>query len=245
MSHLSKKERRKLRQDGVIDLKGNYNTKNFKISNDVHPQNDGQADAEEAWLEGFELSLVGTAGTGKTFWAMYLAMRDIMDKRTPYRNLFIVRSAVATRNQGFYPGTLGEKNSVYESPYPQMFNKIFGRGDAWDVLTKNQTIKFCTTGHLRGTTMDDCIIVVDECQNLTFHELDTTFTRQGVDSKIIYCGDTKQKDLKGPYDVSGIEQFSEVLNSIEEMEQVEFTPDDILRSGKIRSYILAKEKLGY
>ena len=244
MSQLSKKERRKLRQDGIIDLKGNYNTKNFRISRDIKPLNDGQEDSLDAWNEGYDVSMIGTAGTGKTFMGAYLAMKEIMDKNTPYRTLHIIRSAVNTRNQGFLPGNQKEKDAVYESPYSDIFNSIFNRGDSYDVLCKKNTVQFHTTGNLRGTTLDNCIILVDECQNMSDHELETIFTRQGLDSRIIHCGDTKQTDLRGPYDVSGLGQFLKILNNMEEMEEIEFTPDDILRSGKIKSYILSKEELG-
>jgi len=168
-----------------------------------------------------------------------------MNPDTPYNKLILLRSAVEGRKQGFLPGGQKEKDSPFEEAYPNIFNRIFDRGDAWDVLTKKQTVSFRTTGHLRGLTFDDCIIVVDECQNMNLHELDTIYTRQGVDSRIIFAGDTRQTDLRGPYDVSGMGKFMEILSQTDDMENVTFTPDDILRSPKIKDYILAKERLGY
>lgn len=245
MSALSKKDRRKLRQDGIIDLNGNYNGKNFNVSQYIEPLNEGQGEALDSWEKGYDLSMLGTAGTGKTFFALYLALKEVMNPDTPYRTVDIIRSAVETRKQGFVPGTQQEKDALYTDPYPPLVNEIFDRGDAWGVLTKRGTIRFRTTGHLRGITLNESIIIADECQNMGFGELDTIFTRQGQDSRLIFSGDTKQTDLTGPYDKSGLGEFMQILNTLEFMDIITFTPDDVVRSGKIKDYILAKEELGY
>ena len=106
-------------------------------------------------------------------------------------------------------------------------------------------IEFMTSSFVRGLTFDNAIIIVDECQSMTYHELDTIITRTGEGSKIIFCGDTMQNDLsisRNKADVSGLAQFLGVLKRINSFETVMFTPEDVVRSGLVKEYILAKER---
>lgn len=212
----------------------------------IEPLTDTQRDVFDAFDEGFNLLLCGTAGTGKTFISLYLALNEIMKRNyddTPHK-IMIVRSTVSTRSVGFLPGTLKEKMAVYEDPYKGVFSELFGRGDAFEILKTKGIVEFCSTSYLRGTTINDTYIIVDEFQNMSFQELDTVMTRFGRNSKIIFCGDWKQNDLiNNKNDVSGLPKFVKIIEKLEEFDIVEFGVEDIVRSNLIKSYIIAKEEI--
>jgi phosphate starvation-inducible protein PhoH len=198
----------------------------------------------ESYKEGYNIAAIGTAGTGKTMCAVYLALQDVM-KKGGYEKIIIIRSAVQTREQGFMPGSKAEKEALYSVPYSDIINDLFGRKDAYKILEQKGMIEFMTSSFVRGLTFDNAIIIVDECQSMTYHELDTIITRTGEGSKIIFCGDTMQNDLsisRNKADVSGLAEFLGVLKRINSFETVMFTPEDVVRSGLVKEYILAKER---
>ena len=211
----------------------------------INPLTETQNDLFQSYREGYNLAAIGTAGTGKTMCATYLALNDVLQKGE-YEKVVIIRSAVQTREQGFVPGTLEQKEAIFEAPYIDIVNDLFGRGDAYQILKQKGMIKFTTSSNIRGLTFDNSVIIVDECQSMNYHELDTIITRVGESSKIIFCGDTKQDDLattKNRADVSGLYDFLKVLNAIPSFNVVKFGINDIVRSGLVKEYIIAKERL--
>ena len=182
--------------------------------------------------------LCGAAGTGKTFISLYLAFDDIAKQE--YDKLIIVRSAVPTRDIGFLPGTDKEKAKVYEEPYYAIASEIFQRGDAYEILKKHNVVTFMTTSYLRGLTVRDSVVIVDECQNMTFHELDSIITRVGENSRIIFCGDFAQADLPK----NGMKDSLRVLEEMSEFDVIEFGFSDIVRSNFVKKYLIAKHSLG-
>lgn len=238
---LSRKE--KARAERNLDQMVNsiLNSK-FGMRN-IHPLTPTQEELFESYRDGYNIAAIGTAGTGKTMCAVYLALKDVL-QRGEYKQVVVIRSAVQTREQGFMPGSKAQKEAVFEAPYTDIINDLFGRGDAYQILKQKQMIKFMTSSFVRGLTFDNSIIIVDECQSMTYHELDTIITRVGESSKIVFCGDTKQDDLeisKNRADVSGLSDFLRVLKQIESFDTIQFTPDDIVRSGLVKEYIVAKE----
>ena len=191
--------------------------------------------------------LHGVAGTGKTFIAMYRALEEVLDKSTPFQQVVVVRSAVPSRDIGHLPGDEKEKTEVYTAPYIDICSRLFNnKPDAFQRLQEQKAINFLITSFVRGITLDDSIIIVDECQSMTWHELSSVISRTGHRSKIIFVGDFKQNDLvKSKNDTSGLKQFLEVLHTMKEYQSVEFTPDDIVRSSLVKSFIVACDKLGY
>ena len=183
------------------------------------------------------LILHGVAGTGKTFVACYLAFDDMAKKE--YEKLVIIRSAVPTRDIGFLPGNEKEKASVYEEPYKDIAIDIFGRGDAYQILKTKNLVEFMTTSFIRGITLRNATIVIDECQNMSFHELDSIITRVGQGCRVILCGDFRQSDLKN----SGMNEFLTVIKRMECFDFIEFGIDDIVRSEFVKQYIIAKTTL--
>ncbi len=213
---------------------------NFK---NVEPLTDGQRDTIDAYTEGYNLLLHGVAGTGKTYISLGLAIRDVLDKM--YSKLLIVRSYVTARDPGFLPGTLEEKVAPIEASYIAQVNKLVGAGDAYKVLKEKNLVEFKLTSFLRSTTIDNCVILVDEIQNMSFQELDTVITRIGTNSRLILCGDIHQNDLnKSKYDVSGLPKFIEIIKEMESFDSVEFEIEDIVRSGLVKEYIKTKYRLG-
>ena len=209
------------------------------------PITQNQDKTYKAYKEGKHLVLHGLAGTGKTFVSLYLALEEILNKSTLVNDIFIVRSIVSTRDIGFLPGDEQEKVSIYEAPYRSICSELFNVVDAYDSLKHQGNIKFMSTSFIRGITLNNSVIIVDECQNLNFHELDSIITRIGKHSRIIFCGDYSQTDLSRENDKKGILKFMGVLSKISEFETVEFMVDDIVRSDFLKSYIVAKYKLGY
>ena len=181
------------------------------------------------------LVLHGCAGTGKTFISCYLAFDDMT--KNQYEKLVIIRSAVPTRDIGFLPGTEKEKSSVYEEPYYDISIDLFARGDAYQILKTKRLVHFMTTSYIRGITLRDAVILIDECQNMSFHELDSIITRVGENCRVIFCGDFSQSDLKQ----NGMKEFFEVLASMNRFDFIEFGVEDIVRSGFVKEYIIAKE----
>ena len=189
------------------------------------------------------LVLHGMAGTGKTFCALYLALKEVLDPKSDQRKAFIVRSAVPTRDVGFLPGSLKEKIKQYENPYRSICSHIFSRGDAYDVLKGKDLVEFMSTSFVRGDTYDDCTLIVDEMQNLSFHELDSVITRAGEGTKVIFSGDFKQSDLANSRDRQGLQDFLKILKNMRSFSRIEFGVQDVVRSGLVKEYLINKDKL--
>ena len=219
------------------------NNNSLKLKN-VFPKTINQEKAFDLYNKDYNLLLHGLAGTGKTYISLYLALSDIINGYTDHTNLTLVRSVVPTRDMGFLPGTEKEKSKVYEAPYMNICNDIFGRGDAYDILKGKNIIKFVTTSYIRGITLDDSIVLVDEAQNLNFHELDSIITRLGDNSRILFCGDFRQSDLIRDDERKGLLTFMRILATIDEFKTVEFVEDDIVRSKLVKEYIISKVRQG-
>ena len=226
--------------------------KNKEInSNDlvtIKPITDNQKVVFNTWKKDKNQFLFGAAGTGKTFISLYLALKDVMDLKKPYDKVILVRSLIPTREIGFLPGDEEDKSALYQVPYQNMVKFMFEQPNeqAFNILydrLKNQgSMMFLTTSFLRGITLDNAIIIVDEAQNLTFHELDTIITRVGMDSKIMFCGDFFQTDLQKNVEKEGIKHFMSILRGMDSFATIEFTLGDIVRSGMVKEYLISKIK---
>ena len=212
----------------------------------VEPITENQKKMVADYDSGKHLFTYGCAGTGKTFMALYLALRDVLDENTPYDKVYIVRSLVATREIGFLPGTHEDKADIYQIPYKNMVKYMFQMSSDADFemlygnLKAQDTIKFWSTSFLRGTTLDNSVIIVDEFQNLNFHELDSIITRVGENTKIIFSGDARQTDLVKTNDRNGIVDFMNILRKMPSFDIIEFEIEDIIRSGLVKEYLIAK-----
>ena len=217
---------------------------------EIKPLTDNQKLVFDAYEDNKNLFLYGCACTGKTFIAMYLALKEILSNKTAYEKLYVVRSLVPTREIGFLPGDHEDKAHLYQIPYQNMVKYMFKMPDdpafemLYDNLKAQETISFWSTSFLRGTTLDNAIVLVDECQNLNFHELDSIMTRVGNDSKIIFAGDIAQTDLVKTNEKNGILDFMKILEIMDEFANIEFDVNDIVRSGLIRNYIITKLQIG-
>jgi phosphate starvation-inducible PhoH-like protein len=217
---------------------------------DVEPLTENQKKLFAAYEEGKHLVAYGAAGTGKTFITLYNALKDVLDETTPYEQIYVVRSLVATREIGFLPGDHDDKSALYQIPYKNMVKYMFQMpSDAefemlYGNLKSQETVKFWSTSFIRGTTLDNSIIIVDEYQNLNFHELDSIITRVGENSRICFCGDATQTDLVKSNEKNGIVDFMNILRKMDSFDLVEFGIDDIVRSGLVKEYITAKLELG-
>ena len=213
---------------------------------DIQPITDNQKVLFDSYKEGKNVIAYGAAGTGKTFITLYNALKDVLDESTPYERIYIVRSLVATREIGFLPGDYEDKSDIYQVPYKHMVKYMFQMPSDADFemlygnLKAQETIKFWSTSFLRGTTLDNAIIIVDEFQNLNFHELDSIITRIGEDSKIYFCGDASQSDLQKTNERNGIVDFMKIIRSMPSFNLIEFGINDIVRSGLVKEYLIAK-----
>ena len=223
---------------------------NTDVMVDIKPLTKNQEKFFEEYKKGRNLFAYGAAGTGKTFIALYLALKEVLDVVTPYEKVYIVRSLVSTREIGFLPGDHEDKSFLYQIPYKNMVKYMFEMSDdtefemLYGALKTQETIGFWSTSFIRGTTMDNAIIIVDEMQNLNFHELDSIITRVGENSKILFCGDASQSDLTKTNERNGILDFSKIIAAMDQdFSTIEFGLDDIVRSGLVRNYLLAKNAL--
>ena len=217
---------------------------------DIAPITDNQKRLFDSYNEGKHIIAYGAAGTGKTFITLYNALKDVLSENTPYDKIYIVRSLVATREIGFLPGDHEDKSSYYQIPYKHMVKYMFQMPSDADFemlygnLRSQETIKFWSTSFLRGTTLDNAIIIVDEFQNLNFHELDSIITRVGENTKIVFCGDASQTDLTKTNERNGIVDFMKIIRSMSSFELIEFGINDIVRSGLVKEYLIAKLESG-
>lgn len=207
----------------------------------IHPLTEHQQQTFHAWREGQHLVLSGDAGTGKTFISLYLALRQILKKESEYNQVIVIRSIVPSREVGYLPGSLKEKISVYEEPYRYICNQLLNRGDGYEILKNKLQLSFQTTSYLRGMTFENCIVVIDEIQNLSYGELATVVTRMGKNCRLIFCGDTKQTDLWRPEERNGIYHFLSVLQRMPSITKVDFDVNDVVRSGFVKEFLLAQD----
>ena len=219
---------------------------NVDMMRDINPLTPNQQLLFDAYAADKNLVAYGAAGTGKPFITLYNALKDVLDQDTPYEKIYIVRSLVATREIGFLPGDHEDKSTLYQLPYKAMVKYMFEMPTEADFqmlygnLKAQDTIDFWSTSFIRGTTFDKAIIIVDEYQNLNYHELDSIMTRVGQDSKIMFCGDATQSDLVKQNERNGIMDFMRVLRLMPSIDIIEFGVEDIVRSGLVKEYILAK-----
>lgn len=218
-------------------------TVKFEQLNNYTPITDNQAKAFDSWNRGKHLVLSGSAGTGKTFLGLYFGLTEVLKKNSDYEQLIIVRSIVPTRAMGFLPGDEREKEKSYQDPYHGLVNEMTGDGSGWLKLVNQKKVLFKSTSFIRGITFDNSIILVDEMQNLTFHELDSVITRVGINSRIIFAGDYYQSDFHKSTDKAGITKFLEIIEYMKDFNIITFNWEDIVRSDFVRDYIMTKEML--
>ena len=240
---LTKRQKRVLGNQGPEEAKDHQP---FAMKGTISPMTENQEIAFDKWDDGYNLMLHGIAGTGKTFLGLYFSLKEVLKPGSPYKKVYIVRSTVSTRDQGFLPGSLKDKARVFESPYVPICTKFFGRGDAYEILKGKGYVEFTTTSYLRGETFDNCILLVDEVQNMGDGELHTVMTRVGENCRIIFCGDVKQDDLTSERkkELSGLRDFMKIIHTMDEFEFINFEVADIVRSKLVKSYIIARDRLG-
>ncbi len=210
---------------------------------DVRALTENQQKLSNAFEEGKHLVAFGSAGTGKSFLSLYLALNEILYPKSPQKIITIVRSAVATREQGFLKGTLEEKETVYEIPYRDLFCEIVGKISTYEDMKTAGIVQFCTTSFIRSLTWNNSIVIIDEGQSMTFHEINSVLTRLGENSRLIFIGDLAQNDLAGKkQEQSGMERFLRIAGKMEEFAMVRFTRDDIVRSDFVRNWIIMSEE---
>jgi predicted ribonuclease YlaK len=218
---------------------------------DIDPLTENQKRLFDSYIDGKHIVAYGCAGTGKTFITLYNALVDVLDEKTPYERIYLIRSLVATREIGFLPGTHDDKADIYQIPYKNMVKYMFQLSSdvefemLYGNLKSQETIKFWSTSFLRGTTLDNAIVIVDEFQNANFHELDSIITRVGENCKICFCGDATQSDLIKTSERNGIVDFMAVLRKMPSFDIIEFGVEDICRSGLVKEYIIAKMDAGF
>ena len=240
---LTKREKRISRQNGDVQEGLIFKSQNFNLKN-VNPLTENQRLAFEAFDEGKHLMLHGMAGTGKTFLALSKSIDALMSNKGVQNKIYIVRSVVPTRDMGFLPGNQKEKMKVYEAPYYAICTELFNRSDAYEILKQKNAIEFISTSFIRGITMNNCYVIVDEVNNMTFHELDSVITRIGKGCRVLFCGDFRQSDLTKEQERNGLKDFMKVIGKLNDFVHVDFLEQDIVRSKLVKEYIIARQKLG-
>ena len=240
---LTKREKRIARQNGNASDGISFKTQNFNLRH-VNPLTENQRIAFDAFDAGKHLMLHGMAGTGKTFIALYKAIEALMENKGVQNKIYVVRSVVPTRDMGFLPGNQKEKMKVYEAPYYAICTELFDRSDAYEVLKQKNAVEFISTSFVRGITMNNCFVIVDEVNNMTFHELDSVITRIGKGCRVLFCGDFRQSDLTKDQEKNGLKDFMRVIDRLNDFVHVDFLEQDIVRSRLVKEYIIARQKRG-
>lgn len=236
---------RELKESGIVyEFEPKQVKTNLELKQ-ITPLTENQNLTFKSYNKNKNILLHGLAGTGKTFISLYLGLQQVLEKNSKYKKVVLIRSVVPTRDMGFLPGNAKEKTKVYEAPYYAICSEIFGRGDAYDILKTRNTIEFISTSFIRGLTINNAIIIVDEVNNMTFHELDSVITRMGHNCKLLLCGDFRQSDLNKQSDRDGLLHFMKIIDKMGCFDRIEFSEDDIVRSGLVKEYIIAKDRLGY
>jgi len=241
LKRLTKRERRVLKQTSNSTTNGGFSTSLKEFS----PLTESQKEVFRNFDNDEHLVLHGLAGTGKSFISLYLALRQVLTGSSDFNKIIIVRSVVPTREVGFLPGSVKEKIKVYEQPYETICTELFGRADAYNILKTKNYVEFMSTSFIRGITLDNCIVIVDEIQNMVFGELDSVITRIGKNSKLILCGDFRQSDLQKDIDRKGLLDILKILKAMDYFKYVEFSERDIVRSDFVKQYIIQKSRLGF
>jgi phosphate starvation-inducible protein PhoH len=208
----------------------------------ISPLTTNQELTFKSYEQGSNLMLHGVAGTGKTFISMYLALREILSGNSPYEKIVVIRSVVPSRDMGFLPGSIKDKIKAYEEPYQEICDDLFSNGQGYNILKAKKLVEFTSTSFLRGMTFNNAIIIVDEFQNNSFGEINTVMTRVGENSKIIFCGDVRQSDLKKNEEKDGIRHFIEITKRMGGFDHIEFNQSDIVRSGLVKQYLIESTK---
>lgn len=240
---LTRKQKRLLRQNQDKQNGTTQEKLNFQLKA-IEPLTKHQKESFEAYEAGKNLMLHGIAGTGKSFISLYLSLNQILTDNTQYKKIVIVRSVVPTRDMGFLPGNSKEKAKVYEAPYYAICTELFGRGDSYEYLKQRDLIEFISTSFIRGITLNNCIIIVDEIANMTLHELDSVITRVGKNCKIIFSGDFRQSDFTKDHERNGLPQFMRIVERMKSFAFIDFDENDIVRSSMVKDYIIWKDRLG-
>lgn len=237
---LTKRQKRALRKEG-IDLVDSSNNGLFLKQISARTEN------QKEIFDKFNLNHLfvhGWPGTGKTYVLMYLAIKQVLNESSPYKKIKIFRSAVSTRNIGFLPGNVVAKMESFETPYIDITSDLFGRDDAYGILKHKGIIEFLPTSYIRGSTYNNCIVLVDECQNLNWHEFASLMTRCGKDCKFLFCGDSHQSDLTNS-DKLDIHKMIEICNRMPSFDLINMEIDDIIRSGLVKEFIITANELNY
>lgn len=245
---MSNPEQQKITQSKIkVEKMAKNNSLQVRIDDllQYDPLTAAQGKAFEHWGDGSNLVLAGSAGTGKTFVALYLALEAALQENTSQDKVVVIRSVVPTRDIGFLPGTIDEKKEAYTAPYRALTAQLFGSAAIYNKLTNSGQLLFETTSFIRGVTFNNAVIVVDEMQNLNFHELDSVITRAGKNCRFIFSGDYYQSDFSRNWEKKGLYQFINIIDHMPTFETVAFQWSDIVRSDLVRDYIMTKEMLGF
>lgn len=231
-------------QNNVVAIKETGKRKPLTVHDlkSIKPLTEPQRQMIESYFMGNHILAEGSAGSGKSYIALWLALNTILSTDTPQDRIIILRSAVASRNVGFLPGTIEEKMEPFELPYKDIVADLTGRYTCYDEMKKAGRITFMPTSYLRGMTWDNAIVILDELQSCNLHELNSVITRCGKNTRFIAIGDNIQNDLiYNKYDQSGLPTFMRIVERMEEFDIIKFTRNDVVRSGLVRAWIAAYE----
>lgn len=237
-----------LTEDNIIDIVKDNSPRELKQDNliifgmsgkPISARNENQQRLVNAFLKNDMVFALGPAGTGKTYIAIALAVKALKNKEI--KRIILSRPAVeAGEKLGFLPGDMKDKIDPYLQPLYDALEDMITPAKLKDYI-ENKVVQIAPLAFMRGRTLNDAVIILDEAQNTSVHQIKMFMTRLGLNAKMIITGDVTQIDLP-PSQLSGLKHALRVLDGVEGIARIDFDKKDIVRHKLVQRIVDAYEK---
>lgn len=233
-----RKERRAARRvqthenSNVIDVQFSSDNKPVYLKSKLHPKNEEQRSVLTAIDNSGVTIISGRVGSGKTFLAAAKGVEMLLDPSSPIERIILLRPPeILGKGVGFLPGTKEEKMRPFLEPILSGVEHMVGKVGA-DRLMAQDKLEFVLLDHLRGRTWNNCFVIIDEANNLSQRATAVATLRKGLDTKLVFCGDEKQADIKD----SGLSLFRTLMENYDHVPFMYRTLEKTVRSEEASAF---------